>query len=79
MTGSRPRSPAGGSVFLPDTVSSISSYLSTGVASGAGIGGCYAAISSADSRLSVMSRSTGSPRSQRVNWLTIKPAAMLAV
>jgi hypothetical protein len=29
-------------------------------------------------RLNEASKSTGSPRSQRVNWWTISPAAMLA-
>ena len=38
----------------------------------------YATDNSADSKLSVRSRSVGIPRNHLANWLTIMPAAMLA-
>lgn len=60
--------------FLPTPLTY--EWVATACGSAAGV---VAVVSSAANRFSVRSGSTGSPRSQRVNWLTISPAAIDAV
>ena len=56
----------------------VSVHFITGFNCQFSLGFCQATVHSPASRLSVVSKSTGMPRSQRVNWWTMSPAAMLA-